>query len=562
MLLNLHVKNLALIDEIEVDFDKGLNILSGETGAGKSIILGSINLALGDKIDKDIIRKGAEYALIELTFMLENEHIDKVKSMDIYPEDGNILVLSRKIMQGRSVSKINGETVSAATLKNLAPILLDIYGQHDYQSLLNPRKHLAILDSFAGEELFALLEELAGVHCEYSKIEAELNKPLMDEETRKRELDFARYEVSEIEAANLYVGEEEELADKLKVMENSERITKSLSGAEYYIKSGDENAEGFISYAGKEINSLRGISEEIDGLCDELSEIESLLSDFSRNLSSALDNASFDGRELDETRSRYDVISTLEGKYGNSIDKILKYKEEREAYLAELEAAADGRQALAEELRLLDERQRAIASKISGIRKKEAAKLEKDIMEALADLNFLQAKFAVAFEESENVTSNGYDKVSFLLSTNVGEDLRPLSSIASGGELSRIMLAIKTVSAKREEINTLIFDEIDAGISGKTAWKVSEKLGFLGRDHQIICITHLPQIASMADSHFLIEKSADNASTTTDIKPLSDDERISEIARMLGGDEETSASRDNASELIAKADNYKRSVVQ
>lgn len=558
MLLNLHVKNLALIDEVEVDFTKGLNILSGETGAGKSIVLGSINLALGEKIDKDVIRKGAEYALIELTFMLESENVRKVKMMDIYPEDGNILVLSRKIMQGRSVSKINGETVSASTLKNLAPVLLDIYGQHDYQSLLNPRKHLAILDSFAGDELFTLLEELSGVHTEYSKVAAELDKPLMDEETRKRELDFARYEVSEIEAANLYVGEEEELEEKLKVMENSERITKSLSGVEFYIKNGDENAESCISYAGRELNSIRGISEEIDSLCDELAQIDSLLTDFSRNLSTVVENTSFDGRELDEVRSRYDVISTLEGKYGNSIEKILKYKEDREAYIETLEASENGRQALITVLSELDAKQRKIASKISTIRKNEALKLEKDIMGALADLNFLQARFEVAFEESETVSANGFDKVSFLLSTNVGEDLRPLSSIASGGELSRIMLAIKTVSAKREEINTLVFDEIDAGISGKTAWKVSEKLGFLGLDHQIICITHLPQIASMADTHFLIAKSTDNLCTTTDIKLLGEDERVSEIARMLGGDEETSASRDNAAELINKADNYKK----
>lgn len=561
MLLNLHVKNLALIDEIEVDFTKGLNILSGETGAGKSIILGSVNLALGDKVDKDIIRKGAEYALVELTFMLEEEHIDKVKSMDISLDDGNILVLSRKIMQGRSVSKINGETVSAGTLKALAPVLLDVYGQHDYQSLLSEKKHLEILDSFAGEELFALLEELDGVHSRYVKVKAELDKPLMDEEARKRELDFARFEVSEIEAANLIPGEEEELEAKLKIMENSERITESLSKAEYYIKSGDENAEGFIAYANREINSLRGISEDTDMLCDELSEIESLLSDFGRSLSSALDNAQFDGGALAEARNRYDVISTLEGKYGNSIDRILEYKEERLKYLEELESMASGRDALAAEAEALDKKQRAIASQISTIRKHEAVKLEKDIEEALADLNFLQAKFKVSFEECEKVSSNGFDKVAFLISTNVGENPGPLASIASGGELSRIMLAIKTVSAKREEINTLVFDEIDAGISGKTAWKVSEKLGFLGLDHQIICITHLPQIAAMADTHFLIEKSADDTTTTTDIKMLGNDERISEIARMLGGDEETSASRENASELISKAQNYKNALV-
>lgn len=558
MLLQLHVKNLAIIDEVEVDFTEGLNILTGETGAGKSVILGSIHLALGAKADKDSIRDGAEYALVELVFQLENEEQKKrIRDLDLPVEEDNVVILQRKISPMRSVFKVCGETVSASVLKELAPILLDIYGQHDYQSLLQDKKHLDILDSFGNQELTDKRTVLKEEYNHYLSIKKACDTPEMSPEQRERELSFARFEVEEIEKAKLIPGELEELESNLRKMENSGKIKEGLIRVLQLLKEDDSACENSLNRALREMNALTSLDEDMLELEERMAEVDSLLRDLNRDLCNVLEADDLDEREFVRVRERVDLINHLQLKYGKSIEQILDYAEERKAYIYRLENAVEESERLQRELSEEEAKLSNLADEVSSLRKAEARKLEKEIVDALHDLNFMQAEFQVSFEPLEHVGATGSDKVVFMISTNPGEKLRPLSAVASGGELSRIMLAIKTISAKRDEINTLIFDEIDSGISGKTAWKVSEKLGFLAQSHQVICITHLPQIAAMADSHYCIEKSEQNGKTITDIRPLDEAGALNEVARLLGGEIITGAVLENAKELKLQAQNAK-----
>lgn len=558
MLLQLHVKNLAIIDEVEVDFTEGLNILTGETGAGKSVILGSIHLALGAKADKDSIREGAEYALVELVFQTENdEQKKKIQDLDLPVEEDGVVILQRKIMPARSVFKVCGEAVSSSVLKELAPILLDIYGQHDYQSLLQDKKHLNILDSFGSKELIDKKAVLKEKYAEYIELKKAFETPEMSPEQRERELSFARFEADEIERAKLIPGELEELESSLRKMENSGKVKDGLARVLRLIKEDDSSCENSLNRALREMSTLSSMDDDMAELEERMSELDSLLRDLSRDVCSALEADDFDERELTRVSERVDLINHLQMKYGKSIEKILEYAEERKAYIYRLENAAEESERLQKELMAAKVDIDTIAGEVSTLRKEEAQKFEKEIVEALHDLNFMQAEFKVSFEESEAVSASGKDKVAFMISTNPGEKLRPLSNVASGGELSRIMLAIKTISAKRDEINTLIFDEIDSGISGKTAWKVSEKLGILARSHQVICITHLPQIAAMADSHYCMEKSEKDGKTVTDIRSLDENGSLNEVARLLGGEVITDTVLENAKELKMQAQNTK-----
>ncbi|MBO5326039.1 MAG: DNA repair protein RecN [Lachnospiraceae bacterium] len=558
MLLQLHVKNLAIIDEVEVDFTEGLNILTGETGAGKSVILGSIHLALGAKADKDSIRDGAEYALVELVFQVENEEQKKkIEALDLPVEEDGVVILQRKISPARSVFKVCGETVSASVLKELAPILLDIYGQHDYQSLLQDKKHLDILDSFGDKTLAEQKALLKEEYAKYMDLKKAYDTPEMSPDQRERELSFARFEVDEIEKAKLVPGELEELESNLRKMENSGKVKEGLVRVLQLLKEEDSSCENSLNRALREMTHLSTLDDDMAELEERMTEVDSLLRDLSRDLNFALEADDFDEREFVRVRERVDLINHLQIKYGKSIEQILNYAEERKAYIYRLENAVEESERIGRELADKEALLEEYAKALRKLRQAEAVKLEKEIVEALHDLNFMQAEFEVSFEEAEQVGANGKDKVVFMISTNPGEKLRPLSAVASGGELSRIMLAIKTISAKRDDINTLIFDEIDSGISGKTAWKVSEKLGILAKSHQVICITHLPQIAAMADSHYCIEKSEQNGKTVTNIMPLNEDGALNEVARLLGGEVITDVVLENARELKIQAQNTK-----
>lgn len=547
MLQNLHVKNLALIDETEVEFGPGLNILSGETGAGKSIIIGSINLALGEKVQKEMLRDNGESALVELIFFVEDaDTIEAIRALDIEMEDDTV-ILSRKITGGRAIGRINGEAVSASKMKAVASLLIDIHGQHEHQSLLSKKKHLEILDTFAKESLGDKKEKLAQCYQEYRKLKDELEHANLDGEERARELSFLEYEVKEIEDAQLTVGEDEELEAVFRKYSNGKKIMDAVGAANAATSEDDESASERIGRALRELSFVSAYDERVKEMEEQLTEIDNLLSDFNHELASYLSDEEFDEETFYETEKRLDLINHLKSKYGNTIADILKYGEEKaeritvlndyDAYLAGLQKNVSEKEKQLEQL----------SREVSDIRKKESKKLTESIKNALLDLNFLDVQFMMEFAETD-YTANGIDDAQFLISTNPGEPVKPLGKVASGGELSRIMLAIKTVMAS-DKIGTLIFDEIDSGISGRTAQMVSEKMNALGRSHQIICITHLPQIAAMADSHFLIEKSVENQATVSKIHKLTDEESVEELARMLGGVEITDTVLENAREM-------------
>ncbi|MCD7818092.1 MAG: DNA repair protein RecN [Lachnospiraceae bacterium] len=550
MLESLHVKNMALIREAEVEFGPGLNILTGETGAGKSIVIGSVNIALGTGNFKDYVPEGADYALVELVFTSGNPRVSELlEEQDLPCEDGQI-ILTRRYKSGRSTSKINGETVPVSFVREIASELIDIHGQHEHQSLLHEKNHLAILDSFAKEETFPRLQVCHAQYRSYQKAKREWEQASGSEQDRIKELDFLQYEIREIQAAALRPGEDEELENSYRLMANGQKIMEALSETGNLTGAGGfGGAEDEIGRAARTLAPIRGYDNTLEELGNTLEDLESLLGEFNRGLSEYMEGLVFDPQALHDTEERLDLINRLKAKYGNSIEEILNVcheKEERAELLMNYEDYLNGlRQTLDGSYQSL----LSTAEELSEIRRKYAMILSEKIRSALEDLNFLDVRFEIAFEELSEPGEDGMDSVCFLISMNPGLPLRPLADVASGGELSRIMLAIKAVMADRDNIETLIFDEIDSGISGRTAQKVSEKMALIAGNHQILCITHLAQIAAMADRHYIIEKKPADSKTVTNIGLLSEEESISELARILGGAKITDAVLENAREM-------------
>lgn len=552
MLISLHVKNLALIDETEVFFKKGLNILTGETGAGKSIIMGSVNLALGAKADKTLIRNGAEYALVELVFQTDSKEQEQILTeMDIPLEDDGMVIIMRKLMPERSLCKVNGITVSQKQLKELASLFINIHGQHDNKELLNVKRYSQILDEYSGEKLGNIKEKLKTAYAEYKKVCKELDESVVDEKERAREISLITYEIEEIENAALKNGEDEDLEEQYHKMVNSKRIAENVSVAYDCTGYTGRNAAGdSIGRAVKELKQAASYDEKVQELTEQLEEIDNLLNDFNRSLVDYQNSLEFEPGEFDLVERRLNLYNHLKDKYGNTVEEIFEYKEEKEARLQQL---ADYENYI---LNLENEKQKKydqvieLCKELSDCRKENAVQLQEKLKNALLDLNFLSVEFEIPVTVDEQaISSDGYDDVDFIISLNPGETMKSISKVASGGELSRIMLALKSVMADKEDIGTLIFDEIDAGISGKTAWKVSEKMAVLGKEHQLICVTHLPQIAAMADAHFMIEKSAKEGRSVTEIFELQEQQILEEIARLLSGSEVTEAVISNAKEL-------------
>ena len=549
-----------MIQETEVFFGPHLNILTGETGAGKSIIIGSVGLALGGRGDRDLIRTGADYALIELVFQLEKEgQIEKVKKLDIPIEEDGLVILQRRIMPQRSISKVNGETVNARLLKELSGVLIDIHGQHDSQQLLQTKKHLEILDDFAGEEFSRIKREIKEKYQFYRKIQEKLAETDLDEREKERQLSLARFEVEEIENASLKAGEDEELEKQYQKMSNSRKIAENLGIVHILTGYDQEGSAGeAVGRALRELNSVSAYDSVLDEMAVMLTDIDGLLNDFNRSVSDYLSDLEFDQNDFLQVEERLNTINRLKDKYGSTIEEILLYKENREEELQRLIDADAYRDKLNAQLRDARGALELVCTRATEIRKKAGKKLAKLFIEALQDLNFNQVDFAVEVERKDSIGPDGWDEVSFMISTNPGEPRRPLANVASGGELSRIMLALKTITAGQEDKDTFIFDEIDTGISGKTAWKVSRKLAVLGKSRQVICITHLPQIAAMADNHFIIEKKSMEDSTSTAIMEIGGTDILNELARMLGSDTITENSLANARELKEMAANTKQ----
>lgn len=558
MLLNLHVKNMALIRELEIDFGRGLNILTGETGAGKSILIGSVNVALGMQNFKGFVSEDADTALVELVFSVEETSLkDKIEAMGIAVEDGQI-ILSRRLVNGRSISKVNGETLPVSAIRELASLLIDIHGQHEHQSLLYQKNHLKILDEFAKEELGILKEKGTVLYAEYAKLKKQMEASSLDEASRKKESDFLQYEIQEIEDCALRPGEDEELEQRYRKMANARKIAEDASEAYRLTSDGPTNAADAVSKALQRLTGVGSYDEALSGITDQLAEIENLLADFNRELSGYLSELTFDEAEFSQTETRLDTINRMKTKYGSTIQDILSYKEEKERRLQELLDYDTYREKLEQNYRASEERLRANAREMSEIRSRYAAALEKMIRAELVDLNFLETDFEVRVEQTAALGANGFDDVCFLISLNPGSPRRPLAEVASGGELSRIMLALKTVLAENDDMQTLIFDEIDVGISGRTAQKVSEKMAVIAANHQVLCITHLAQIASMADHHYFIEKSIRDGATVTDIRELARQESVEELARILGGAQITPLTLESAKEMKEMAEATKK----
>lgn len=555
MLVYLHVKNLALIDEEEIEFSPGLNILSGETGAGKSIILGALNLALGQKVPKEMLRDETKEGIVEVTFTISSEEQRKLlDSMDISYDDE--LILSRKITESRSVAKINGETVPADKLKSVGSHFIDIYGQSEHQSLTDKRKHLNMLDYYGGAEIEPIKDELKHAYQEYLEIKSKYNEAKDANLNRDRDIEFLRHEIEEIKSANVIIGEDESLEEDYKRMNNSSKIVSSCNEA--YNNTGLD--DGISDKVARAIRSLRSV-EEYDAkagqLASMLDDVDSIISDFNREISTYISDMEFDEASFNEIENRLNTLNNLKQKYGPTLEDVLNALEEKETKLEQLEDYDRYIDKLNDDLisakHIVDD----ICEELSAVRKKYSYDLLPKVREALEDLNFLDVEFDMYFTRLEEPTANGIDEAEFIISTNPGEPMKPLKNIASGGEMSRIMLALKTVLVTVDSIDTMIFDEIDAGISGRTAQALSEKLSVVAKGKQVICITHLPQVAAMADKHFLIEKSVVGTKTVSSIQGMSEDERVDELARMLSGSSVTEAVLVNAREMIDYAKSYK-----
>ena len=554
MLLSLHVKNLAVIREEEVEFGRGLNILTGETGAGKSILLGSVELFLSGRSPKGLIRQGADQALVELVFATKRPSVlKKLAQFDVFPEDGLIVLSKKMTAAGRSLSRINGETVSAAVMRSVSALLLDIHGQQDSQLLRKTQMHETILDAYAAAEITPVKEDLKGLYQKYRELKKALEEESFDETERKKRLSLLRYEIEDIEKAAIRPGEDEELENEFRKLANGRTIASS-SGKALALLNGENGILDGVGTCLQELTRVSAYDQNLEMICTGLSEVESLLGETAQDLDRYIDHFSYSEERLAEVEERLDTINRMKDRYGRTIGAIEDYlaecREEEEKLLHYEELAAQRETAFKTTKKALFEK----AEELSLARKRAAKTFDEEIIKELADLNFLSVSFYTDIAKRKEIREDGLDDVTFMISLNPGEAPKPLSDVASGGELSRIMLAVRTVLADRDEIPTIIFDEIDAGISGRAAQKVADKLELIAKSRQVICITHLAQIAAVADHHFIIRKEIKEDAAVTSVREADTQESIEELARILGGMEITETVLATAREMKKMGD--------
>lgn len=564
MLVHINVKNIALIDEVSLELHENLNILTGETGAGKSMVIDSINFALGSRVPRTIIRRGEEFASVELLF---DHHkavtLAKLKEFGIRQDDEYILISRTLYVKGRSIYKINGQTVTMSMLREISGFLLDIHGQHEHQSLLDPSSHMELLDRFGGSELQKHLSELEILYPQYQELEEKLQHLMGDDQTRARMIDILKFQIKEIADADLKIGEDTDLMEKMKVIGSSEKIKSSLQEAYDYLHMDNPEVVGVTKVLGEAIKTISDISDinrELKEIYEELQNIEVLLWDIIPTIRDLSDTVEYDPEKLFEIQQRLDLIYKLKRKYGESIEEILSHYDEISNELDLLENSDQQREKVKREMDALQKKMTVISQDITRIRTKQAKKISGRIEKELHELQIENAKFKIEVSSKDAISRTGMDDVEFMISTNIGEPMQALTKIASGGEMSRIMLAIKTILADVDDISTLVFDEIDTGISGRTAQKVAEKLAFIAKKHQVICITHLPQIAAMSDYHYLIEKSNHDNRTNTYVKLLDDQRIIDEIGRLMAGAHITSTTITSAKEIKKMGTEFKNAL--
>ena len=547
MLSHLHIKNLGIIDEIDIELENGMNVLTGETGAGKSLILSAVQLILGGKASKDIIRKGETKASVEALFYIEAKYLkEEIEKLNI--ELDNELVISREISESsRSVTKVNGNLVSLAELKSLGNLLMDIHGQHDSQSLLNVKEHINLLDdmAFRNDKVVSEYKKLYNERNEYI---SKLNKIGGNGENRERQLEFLRFQLDELESANLTLGEDERLEEKINVLNNSKNIIYTLEDS--YSKLNHEvlptlqKVMSGLNDIGKYDSKYEDFANVIQNSFYELDEV-------TRDISSKTSSVEINPEELNKAEERLDLIIKLKRKYGNTLEEVLntfsKLSDEYEELINSEEIVKD----LEKKIKTVEEQMYIKASKMSKTRQEKATSIEEEIVKILAELEMPKTTFKIdiKFDEEKNFTDKGLDKIEFLFSSNFGEELKPLSKIASGGEMSRIMLAIKNVLSEADKIPTMIFDEIDTGISGQAGKAVAEKMKIIGETHQVIAVTHLPVIAASGDSNYYIEKTTKGERTSTSVRRLDEKETVNEVARIIAGNDLSDAVIKHAEEL-------------
>ena len=524
MISTLHIKNIGIIEDITIDLNRGLNVLTGETGAGKTLIIDSLKIVSGGRFSKEMLRKGTTNAFVELCIYLP----DNINSVD-----GNIIISREINLNGRNMCKINGRMVTVNELKTFMSNLIEIHGQNDNQNLLDNKKHLKYLDGFIGKEIEEIKIEYLQLYNKYKEIEKKLQENYGDDKQRQRKLDLLKYQIKEIEEANLKVDEEEDLNNKRKIMSNSEKIVENVSKADEVI--GNVSIDS-ISTAIRALEKIENIDKKYEVVSSNLKNIYYELQELSRDISTYKEEIFFDEEERDYIEERLDLIHNLKRKYGNTIKEILEYKEEIKAEVVHIENLEEYNNNLKQEKKKLENEMDILIKKMHDLRKQNAQKLNEKINEELKELEMQNAKINVHVDYTNEYLKTGKDIVEFYITTNLGEDEKELSKISSGGEMSRTMLAIKKVLADVDETPILIFDEIDTGISGKAANSVAQKLKAIANNHQIMCISHLPNIAAIADYNYFISKNVINHRTRTSVKLLQESEVVEEIARISSGE--------------------------
>lgn len=524
MITKLHIKNIGIIEDLEIDFNNGLNVLTGETGAGKTLIIGSLGIISGGRFSKEMIRKGENNSYVELC-MYDPEDENSI--------DGNIIISREINLNGRNMCKINGRMVTVNELKEFMSKYIEIHGQNDNQNLLDTKEHQKYLDGFIGDKIRFLKEEYTQLFSKYSLIKKELKENFGDEKERQRKIDLLKYQVNEIEEAELKENEEELLEEKRKIIMNSEKISTNLNEADTSI---GENTIDSLSNAIRALEKIETIDEKYENVASNLKNIYYELQEISRDIADFKDDTYFDEEERNNIEERLDLIYSLKRKYGNSIKEILEYLEETKKEVYRIENLEEYTNKLKQEQKQIESKMEDISTQMHEIRLQYSLKLSEKINKNLQELEMKSAKINIHIDYMEEFLETGKDKITFYISTNLGEDEKELSKTASGGEMSRVMLAIKTVLADVDKTPTLIFDEIDTGISGKAANSVAEKLSKIAKEHQILCISHLPNIAAIADYNYFISKKIVNERTNTNIKLLKEDEIIREIARISSGE--------------------------
>lgn len=555
MLNHLSIRNVAVIDKLDINLHGGVSVLTGETGAGKSIIIDSINMILGDRANKELVRYGTDKAVVQAVFDAPKSVINILEENDIDIEDDTIIITRQVTKEGKSVARINGMVVTLNILREISDRLINIHGQHDNQALLTPIRHITFLDAYADNEEY--INEYKDILSKKREIEKKISSLEMDEQEKMQRIDLLEYQVEEIKKASLEKGEEDDLREQRDIYTNAEQITKSVNEAYMNLYEGDEIQSAYdgISIAVNEISQISDLNPQLKSIYDTLNEIMYSLEDTAHEIKEFGETVEFDEQTLNDIEERLDLISRLKRKYGNSIEEILEYLKKAESELNDIKLSDEKTNELKEELESITKELKAKGMALNERRTSAAKVLEENIEKSLHELNMEKSKFKVNIENDGTFYDNGMDKVEFLISTNPGEPLKPLVKIASGGELSRVMLAIKSILADSDGVDTMIFDEIDTGVSGKAAMSIAKKLAVIAENKQVICITHLPQLTAMADNHYLIQKNTDGEMASTTLKELDEEGRELELARIIDGGEVTELALSHAKQMLENAKN-------